>query len=69
MATEGREIIIEALLIADVEKMLGVRGIVEPFFAGTWSPDKAIAIANPAVLSATVLPPVFGPVRMRPDWP
>ena len=34
----------------------------EPSPAGTWSPAWAIRLSSPTVFSATVLPPVFGPV-------
>ncbi len=37
-------------------------GICEPSAAGISSPACAMSDSSPAVLSATVLPPVFGPV-------
>ena len=37
-------------------------GTREPSAAGMRSPAWAISASSPAVLSATVLPPVFGPV-------
>ncbi len=36
-------------------------------FAGTGMPLSAMRASNPAVLSAAVLPPVFGPEMMRHD--
>ncbi len=43
-------------------KTLRNTGIWEPSAAGISSPACAISDSSPAVLSATVLPPVFGPV-------
>ena len=40
-------------------------GNCEPSPAGTCSPDWAMMASRPTVLSATVLPPVFGPVTTR----
>ena len=37
-------------------------GSTEPASAGTWSPAWCIRASSPSVRSATVLPPVFGPV-------
>ena len=34
----------------------------DPVSAGTWSPAWCISASRPSVRSATVLPPVFGPV-------
>ena len=37
-------------------------GSREPASAGTWSPAWCISASRPSVRSATVLPPVLGPV-------
>ena len=37
-------------------------GSTEPASAGTWSPAWCMSASRPSVRSATVLPPVFGPV-------
>ena len=39
-------------------------GSFDPFSAGTCKPAWAMAAKSPAVLSATVLPPVFGPAMI-----
>ena len=52
----------DRLLVADVGEDRRKTGSVEPGPAGTCSPACAIRASSPAVLSATVLPPVFGPV-------
>ena len=44
---------------AKIDRKTGSR---EPSAAGMRSPACAISASSPAVLSATVLPPVFGPV-------
>ncbi len=45
-------------------KIVRNTGTREPLSAGTCSPACAMAAKRPAVLSATVLPPVLGPATM-----
>ena len=63
---EGAEAGGDRLLVADVrEHRLEDRQASNPLSTGRCSPACAIATNRPAVLSATVLPPVFGPVITR----
>ncbi len=45
-------------------KMARKTGSFDPFSAGTCRPACAIAAKRPAVFSATVFPPVFGPAMI-----
>ena len=63
---EGRERLLEALLVADVGEHVvedrQLRPLVRPGCAARTGPSSP---AGPTVLRATVLPPVFGPVTTR----
>ena len=65
MAAEGGEALLDALLVADVGVDGAEDGHLGAGSAGTSRPDCAIRVSSPTVLSATVLPPVFGPVMSR----
>ena len=43
-------------------------GSCDPSWAGMWRPARAISESSPQILSATVLPPAFGPETTR-VWP
>ena len=59
---EGAQARGNRLLVADVgEHATGTPARASPCSAGTCSPACAISASRPAVFSATVLPPVFGP--------
>ena len=59
---EGRERLLQALLVADVGQHVVEDREVGALGAGMCSPDWAMTASRPTVLKATVLPPVFGPV-------
>ena len=65
VAAERRERLLDALLVADVGEDLFEDGQAAAGPAGTGSPACAIRQSRPTVLSATVLPPVLGPVIRR----
>ena len=62
MGREGREVFCDGLLVADVGEDPAEHGKRLPASAGTWRPLWAMRARRPRVLTATVFPPVLGPL-------